>query len=108
MRGSSAYRSPASAARHGRQFSSSRTSRDTSGSGEAPDRPHLARFWLEQAADELGPPTPKMRARARREEARRRHGGGYGSELAGGLWVTTKHETSPSRPLPPHAPIELS
>src|SRR5438093_3967906 len=31
-----------------------------------------------------------------------------GSELAGGLWVTTKHGTSPSGPLSPHASIELS
>jgi phage shock protein PspC (stress-responsive transcriptional regulator) len=36
---------------------------------------------LEQPGDELGPPTPRMRARARREEARRRHGGGYGYRL---------------------------
>jgi hypothetical protein len=31
-----------------------------------------------------------------------------GSELSGGLWVTTKHGTSPTGPLPPHASIELS
>jgi hypothetical protein len=31
-----------------------------------------------------------------------------GSELVGGLWATTKHGTSPSGPLPPHASIELS
>jgi hypothetical protein len=31
-----------------------------------------------------------------------------GSELGGGSWVTTKHETSPSGPFPPHASIELS
>ena len=39
-------------------------------------------LWLaipiEQPGDELGPPTPRMRARARREESRRKHGGGYG------------------------------
>jgi phage shock protein PspC (stress-responsive transcriptional regulator) len=33
---------------------------------------------LEQPGDELGPPTFGMRARARREESRRKHGGGYG------------------------------
>ena len=31
-----------------------------------------------------------------------------GVRLANGLWVTTKHGTSPSGPLPPHASIELS
>jgi hypothetical protein len=31
-----------------------------------------------------------------------------GSEVAGGLWVTTKQGTSPNGPLPPHASIELS
>jgi hypothetical protein len=36
---------------------------------------------LDQPGDELGPPTPRMRARARREEARRRHGGGYAYRL---------------------------
>jgi phage shock protein PspC (stress-responsive transcriptional regulator) len=36
---------------------------------------------LEQPGDELGPPTPRMRARARREEKRRKHGGGYGYRL---------------------------
>ncbi len=42
-------------------------------------------LWLaipiEQPGDELGPPTPGMRARARREESRRKHGGGYGHRL---------------------------
>jgi phage shock protein PspC (stress-responsive transcriptional regulator) len=36
---------------------------------------------LEQPGEELGPPTPRIRARARRAEARRRHGGGYGHRL---------------------------
>jgi phage shock protein PspC (stress-responsive transcriptional regulator) len=36
---------------------------------------------LDQPGDELGPPTPAMRARARREESRRKHGGGYSYRL---------------------------
>jgi hypothetical protein len=36
---------------------------------------------LDQPGDELGPPTPAMRARARREESRREHGGGYSYRL---------------------------
>ena len=36
---------------------------------------------LEQPGDELGPPTFGMRARARREESRRKHGGGYSYRL---------------------------
>jgi hypothetical protein len=31
-----------------------------------------------------------------------------GPELAGDLWVTTKHATSPSGPLPPQFSVELS
>jgi phage shock protein PspC (stress-responsive transcriptional regulator) len=46
-------------------------------------------FWLaiplEQPGDELGPPTFGMRARARREESRRKHGGGYGHRLGRSL-----------------------
>jgi phage shock protein C len=40
---------------------------------------------LEQPGDELGPPTPRMRARARREELRRKYGGGYGHRLGRSL-----------------------
>jgi hypothetical protein len=40
---------------------------------------------LEQPGDELGPPTFGMRARARREESRRRHGGGYSYRLGRSL-----------------------
>ncbi|HXV35227.1 MAG TPA: PspC domain-containing protein [Gaiellaceae bacterium] len=40
---------------------------------------------LEQPGDELGPPTPGMRARARREESRRKHGGGYSYRLGRSL-----------------------
>lgn len=36
---------------------------------------------LEQPGDELGPPTFGMRARARREESRRKQGGGYSYRL---------------------------
>ena len=36
---------------------------------------------LEQPGDELGPPTFGMRARARREESRRKHGGGYSHQF---------------------------
>ena len=40
---------------------------------------------LDQPGDELGPPTPAMRARARREESRRKHGGGYSYRLGRSL-----------------------
>lgn len=40
---------------------------------------------LEQPGDELGPPTFGMRARARREESRLKHGGGYGHRLGRSL-----------------------